>query len=174
MTPEASVASGVIFFVWRAGETGAGPGALGEIRQTGAEDAGGCGRQGRGTGGSGQGAEERRETRQAEGNRGLRLLQLVCRKGRRGRRMRAAARHGGKKAESRGIRGGGGRCSGKSGRRVPRKSGGKEAEPTGRAASASSRRGDQTSKSISRSSRVRDFQESCPGMTASATPRFIS
>ena len=31
-----------------------------------------------------------------------------------------------------------------------------------------------TSKSISRSSLVRDFQESCPGMTASATPRFIS
>ena len=31
-----------------------------------------------------------------------------------------------------------------------------------------------TSKSISRSSLVRDFQDSCPGMTASATPRFIS
>ena len=31
-----------------------------------------------------------------------------------------------------------------------------------------------TSKSISKSSRVSDFHESCPGMTASATPRFIS
>ena len=55
--------------------------------------------------------------------------------------------------------------------------GGEEAgrQPRGREGSTTPASfGVYTSNNISRSSRVRDFQESWPGMTASATPRFIS
>ena len=173
MTPEASVASGVIFCL-AGGRNGSRPGALGVVRQAREEETGGSGGGCAAQGGSrtGGGGAERNS---AGGREQRAALAPACVP-----EGQAGAEDAGGCA-ARGEEGGESRNSGRrrtvfgevrQARSSPQQGG--EAGPTGRAAPASFRRGDQTSKSISRSSRVRDFQESCPGMTASATPRFIS